>query len=59
MLWVFYMKLSGRELVVKCDKKKDLSKFSDYFIMALPMFCDLIGSTAQYYALLFVESSVY
>lgn len=46
-------------MVVRDKKKRDLETAKDYSIFALPMLCDLIGSTAQYYALIFVDSSVY
>ncbi|KAL4476239.1 hypothetical protein ABPG74_009972 [Tetrahymena malaccensis] len=59
LIWVVYQKFK-KQLYVNVDpSKKMMTTWRDYLWILVPSLCDLIGSTLQFFSLLFIDSSIY
>ncbi|KAL4465195.1 hypothetical protein ABPG74_001909 [Tetrahymena malaccensis] len=58
LYYVVYKKLTNQS-IIQIDHNKMNMKSKDYLWILLPSLCDLTGATLQYFALLFLDSSIY
>ncbi|EAR92190.2 nucleotide-sugar transporter (macronuclear) [Tetrahymena thermophila SB210] len=59
LYYVLYKKLKKQNIIQIDHNKKKMNNFKDYLWILLPSVCDLTGATLQYFALLFLDSSIY
>ncbi|EAR92191.2 nucleotide-sugar transporter (macronuclear) [Tetrahymena thermophila SB210] len=59
LYYILYKKLKKQNIMQIDDNKKNMTSIKDYLWILLPSLCDLTGATLQYFALLFLDSSIY
>ncbi|KAL4479576.1 hypothetical protein ABPG72_018562 [Tetrahymena utriculariae] len=59
LYYILYKKLTKQNIMQIDLNKKNMTSIKDYLWILLPSLCDLTGATLQYFALLFLDSSIY
>lgn len=59
LFWVIYKKLTKTHVYDIDHNKKNFTTAKDYLLILIPCLCDLIGSTLQFFSLIFIDSSIY